>query len=132
VGQPLVKLKKKEKKIIGKHVYGNLYECDKEIISSKEKLLEIVKEAVKIAKMNLVDIHAWKLEGEKGGVSVIALIKESHIAIHTWTEYNYASLDVYTCGYKSQPLKAFKYIVNELKPKKYTLHKVKRIGYHLS
>ncbi len=131
MGQHLIKLDKKAKKIIGKHVYGNLYECDKEIISSEEKLLKIVKEAVKIAKMNLVDIHSWKLEGEKGGVSVIALIKESHIAIHTWTEYNYASLDVYTCGYKSQPLKAFKYIVEQLKPKKYTLHKVKRLGYNL-
>ena len=33
-----------------------------------------------------------------GGVSGIAVIKESHISIHTWPEFEYAALDVFTCG----------------------------------
>jgi len=33
-----------------------------------------------------------------GGVSGVAIIKESHISIHTWPEFNYAALDIFTCG----------------------------------
>ncbi len=129
VGQKIIEIPKR--KIIGKHIYGNLYECDQKVLVNKEELKEIVIKAAEIAKMHLVDVHAWSFQGEKGGVSVIALVTESHISIHAWSEYNYASVDVYTCGSKSKPLKAFKYIVEKLKPKKYSVHKVKRIGYKL-
>jgi len=130
VGQKPVQVGRKEK-VIGKHVYGNLYECDKNAISNEEYLKETVINAAKIANMHLIDIHSWSFEGPKGGISVIALIAESHISIHSWKEYNYASVDVYTCGYKSKPMKAFKYILERLKPKVYKIHKVKRLGYRL-
>jgi S-adenosylmethionine decarboxylase len=122
---------RKETKIIGKHVYGNLYECDKNLINSEEYLKETVLNAIKLANMHLVEVKSWTMSGEKGGVSVIALITESHITIHTWVEYNYASVDVYTCGNKSNPTKAFNYIVERLKPKFYTVHKVKRDGFRI-
>lgn len=32
------------------------------------------------------------------GLSLIYILAESHISIHTWEEYNYISLDFYTCG----------------------------------
>ncbi|MEM3986166.1 MAG: adenosylmethionine decarboxylase [Candidatus Methanomethylicia archaeon] len=105
------------KVIIGKHVYGNLYDCDAEILSNERLLRDIAIEAAKIANMTVWDVKSWKFGGEKGGVSVIVLVIESHIAIHTWTEYSYATLDVYTCGDKSDPEKAFDYIASKLKPK---------------
>lgn len=109
-------------RIVGRHVYGNLYDPDPEIISDEGKLREVVVEAAKLANMTLVELKSWKIGGDKGGVSVIALVVESHIAIHTWVEYNYATVDVYTCGSKSDPWKAFNYIVSVLKPKEYTVN----------
>jgi len=108
-------------RIIGKHVFGNLYDIDPEILSNKDFLHKIVLEAVKIANMKLVESKAWSFGGKKGGVSVIALVEESHIALHTWIEYNYATLDVYTCGEQSNPQAAFEYIVSQLKPKRYQM-----------
>ncbi len=108
--------------IFGKHVYGNLYECDVEILADERQLREIVVEAARIAQMTIWDLKSWKFGGEKGGVSVIALVVESHIAIHTWTEYAYATVDVYTCGENSNPHKAFDYIANKLKAKKVEKH----------
>lgn len=32
------------------------------------------------------------------GVSVMILIAESHLSIHTWPEYGYAAVDIFTCG----------------------------------
>ena len=47
--------------------------------------------------MHLVEVNSWKFKGgDKEGVSVIALVLESHIAIHTWPVYNFATVDVYT------------------------------------
>ena len=32
------------------------------------------------------------------GISGVVVIAESHLAIHTWPEYGYAAVDVFTCG----------------------------------
>lgn len=32
------------------------------------------------------------------GVSGVVVIQESHLAIHTWPEYGYAAVDLFTCG----------------------------------
>lgn len=110
------------KQIVGKHVYGNLYDCDPTIISDEYALRRIVEKAVERSKCTLYELKSWKFSGEKGGVSVIALITESHIAVHTWVEYNYATVDVYTCGRASDPEAAFDFIVSQLKPREYTKH----------
>lgn len=115
----VLKTKQENDKIVGKHVFGNLYGIDPKILADKDFLEKIVLDAVNIAHMNLVEIKAWSFSGKKGGVSVLALVEESHIALHTWTGYNYATVDVYTCGEYSDPQAAFDYIVKALKPKRY-------------
>ncbi len=32
------------------------------------------------------------------GVSGVVIISESHLTVHTWPEYGYAALDIFTCG----------------------------------
>jgi S-adenosylmethionine decarboxylase len=108
-----------EDRIIGKHVYGNLYNIDPKAINDVKFLEATLLEAIKIAKMNLVESKAWAFGGKKGGVSVMAIIEESHCVLHTWNEYNYATLDIYTCGESSDPNQAFNYVVKKLKPKSY-------------
>ncbi|MEM0303592.1 MAG: S-adenosylmethionine decarboxylase proenzyme, partial [Saccharolobus sp.] len=44
-----------EDRIIGKHVFGNLYDIDKDKLDDKEYLEKLVLEAVKIANMKLVE-----------------------------------------------------------------------------
>ncbi|MDJ0273991.1 MAG: adenosylmethionine decarboxylase [Nitrososphaerota archaeon] len=102
--------------IIGKHVYGNLYGCDPKALADERLIERLVREAVGIARATLMEVKTWKVEGVKGGVSVLALITESHIAIHTWPEYRYATVDVFTCGDHSDPKAAFEHIVRSLKP----------------
>ncbi len=111
-----------EQYIVGKHVYANLYGVPVELVGNEGYLRETVVKAAELANMTLLDIETYRLGGRKGGVSVIALVLESHIAIHTWPNYHYATVDVYTCGAKSDPWKAFEYILDRLKPADYTVN----------
>lgn len=111
-----------QKQIVGKHVFGNLYGCPPKLLYDEKFLRQTVLEAVKISKMNLVSLRSWKFGGDKGGVSVIALVKESHIAVHTWNQYRYATVDIYTCGEESDPEKGFQHIVEKLLPEKFVRH----------
>lgn len=102
-------------KVIGKHVYGELYDCDTKLLRSKRVLKNIVIEAAKIGNMTLLDVKSWKI-GD--GVSIVAIVLESHIAIHTWPEFSFATVDVYSCGKHTNPEAAFSYIATSLKAKK--------------
>ncbi|MEM4328826.1 MAG: adenosylmethionine decarboxylase, partial [Candidatus Caldarchaeum sp.] len=110
------------KQIVGKHVFGNLYGCSEEVLRDQKLLRQVVLDAVNLSKMTLVSLRSWRFGGEKGGVSVIALVKESHIAVHTWQQYRYATVDIYTCGEHSDPDKGFDYVVNRLCPEKVVKH----------
>lgn len=102
-------------KVIGKHVYGNLYGCDPRILSNEEELKRIVTRAAELGNMTLLEVKSWKIGL---GVSVVAIILESHITIHTWPEFSFATVDVYSCGEHTDPAKAFNYIVMELRAKR--------------
>ncbi|MCE4619842.1 MAG: adenosylmethionine decarboxylase [Desulfurococcales archaeon] len=105
-----------EAKVVGRHVYGNLLNCNnREALRSPELLEGIVREAAEIGNMTVLDVKSWKI-GE--GVSVVAIILESHITIHTWPEYGFATVDVYSCGSHTDPHAAFNYIVEKLQPEK--------------
>ncbi len=103
---------RKAARVIGRHVYGNLYDCDPGILSDEQALRRIAARAAEIGNMTLLDVKSWKIGL---GVSVVAIILESHIAIHTWPEYRYATVDVYSCGEHTDPERAFNYIASELR-----------------
>ncbi|MEM2021901.1 MAG: adenosylmethionine decarboxylase [Zestosphaera sp.] len=107
--------------VVGKHYYANLYDVNLSAATNEEGLREVVVEAAKASNMKLVEVKSWRFGGKKGGISVIALVEESHIAIHTWVEYEYATVDVYTCGNQSDPLKGIELIIEYLKPRRYKL-----------
>ncbi|MGC8586601.1 MAG: adenosylmethionine decarboxylase [Candidatus Micrarchaeia archaeon] len=107
-------------KVIGKHIYANMDQIDERYLGNMDLLTKLVNESARIGRLHIVEMSVKKfapLNGYDGGVSIIAILEESHIALHTWPESNYATLDIYTCGASSDPEAAFNYIVQKLKPK---------------
>jgi S-adenosylmethionine decarboxylase proenzyme len=49
------------------------------------------------------------------GVSGVIVIAESHVAIHTWPEYRYSAVDIFTCGDCIDPWIISRYLKDELK-----------------
>ncbi|MEM1873758.1 MAG: adenosylmethionine decarboxylase [Acidilobaceae archaeon] len=112
-------------RVYGYHVAGNLLDCDRvDILMDVESLKKTVIEATEIGNMTLLDIKAWKIGL---GASVVAIVLESHIAVHTWPEFSFATVDVYTCGKHTNPRAAFDYIVSVLKPRRVELREFERV-----
>ena len=60
------------------------------------------------------------------GVSGAVVIAESHLSIHTWPEYGYAALDLFTCGNRVDPWKAFGYLGEKFQAGRTSQTEVKR------
>jgi S-adenosylmethionine decarboxylase proenzyme len=89
--------------------------CSNELLGDEKRLQEILRKAA--------EASAAKVYGEvsrsfmPSGVSCIILVAESHISIHTWIEFSYAAVDIFTCG-DIDPKKACEVIIAELRPEK--------------
>ena len=44
------------------------------------------------------------------GISGVVVIAESHLAIHSWPEYGYAAVDLFTCGENVDPWIAYEFL----------------------
>jgi S-adenosylmethionine decarboxylase len=60
------------------------------------------------------------------GISGVVVIAESHLTIHSWPEYGYAALDVFTCGDEARPERACVYLAEKLKATRTSLLEIKR------
>ena len=82
--------------ILGRHAILDLSGCNPEIIGNNALVQEILCDAAQIAKITIVgDLER---HFEPNGYTAILLLEESHLSIHTWPEYNYVSVDLYSCN----------------------------------
>lgn len=56
----------------------------------------------------------------------MVVIAESHLAIHTWPEYGYAAVDIFTCGDLIKPQDAAEYLVTQFQSKNPSSVEMKR------
>lgn len=99
----------------GRHLILDLYECDPEVLNDYERLEELLEAALLMAKATILRIFGEKFEPQ--GVTLLALLAESHASIHTWPEMGYCAIDLYTCGDKTETHKAAEFLKYKLKAK---------------
>ncbi len=97
---------------LGRHLLLELFDCDAEALNSLETVKTSMVEAAKRAQATIVDVVFH--EFNPFGISGVVVIAESHLAIHTWPEYRYAAVDVFSCGDVLQPQTAADYLVEQL------------------
>jgi S-adenosylmethionine decarboxylase len=88
-------------KALGRQILVEYYHCNPEIINDVTEIESILLEGTKRAKASIISHNFHKFSPH--GVSGTIVIAESHIAIHTWPEYNYAAVDIFTCGETIDP-----------------------------
>ena len=65
-----------------------------------------------IKEVGLTIISSQKHQFEPYGVTMLYLLAESHLSIHTWPEYNCFSMDVHSCNHNID-VKKIKKILNQ-------------------
>ncbi len=111
-------------KSLGKHLIVELYDCDFGLINDVSQVEKILVEAVAISKATIVQpvFHQFSPHG----VSGVVVIAESHFTIHTWPEYGYCALDIFTCGELIDSDASLEYLKKAFKAGSLSVMEIKR------
>lgn len=82
---------------LGQHALLDLYDCDVGILGDVVQLQNALLTAAQSVQATVLFQHFHHF-GEGAGVTGVLLLAESHISIHTWTEYAAAAVDMFVCG----------------------------------
>ncbi len=85
-----------ERIVLGKHLIVEAWTHDPQVLDDPAYVQESLLAAARRGNFSVVgvDVHEFSPHGVTG----VVLLAESHMSIHTWPEYCYAALDIFTCG----------------------------------
>lgn len=93
---------------LGRHIIVEYYDCTPEIMNDVTIIQESMEGAAEKAGATIINstFHHFS----PYGVSGVVVIEESHLAIHTWPEFGYASVDLFTCGESVDPWVSYQFL----------------------
>jgi S-adenosylmethionine decarboxylase len=88
---------------LGRHLLVELWEAKN--LDQASMVEDALVEAVRASGGTLLDTKIVPFPN--GACSGVAIIAESHLSIHTWPEFGYAAVDLFTCSADMDPDAAF-------------------------
>ncbi|WP_299412544.1 polyamine aminopropyltransferase [Acaryochloris sp. IP29b_bin.148] len=90
---------------LGRHILVEFYDGSAEILNDVLLIENSMLEAAQESGATIISSEFHRFP--PSGVSGFLVLQESHFAIHTWPEYGYAALDLFTCGTSVNPWIAY-------------------------
>jgi S-adenosylmethionine decarboxylase len=109
---------------LGTHLLLELKKCKKNILADLDFVETAMLDAATEAKATIVE-HKFH-EFNPFGISGMVIIAESHLSIHTWPEYDYAAVDIFTCGDIIKPQEAAEFLIERFGSLEPQIMEVKR------
>jgi spermidine synthase len=108
---------------LGNHILVEFMGCDPHIMNDVSSIERDMVGAAQKAGATVINstFHHFS----PYGVSGVVVIQESHLAIHTWPEYGYAAVDLFTCGEMDAWI-SFDYLKECFGAKQYSAIELKR------
>jgi S-adenosylmethionine decarboxylase len=100
----------------GRHVAVDTWGVQFDLLNDAEFLKKEMIEAAEVSGATVLSVQSKQFSPQ--GATVLVLLSESHLSIHTYPERGFAALDCYTCGDHVDPQVAIDYLVSVLKPEK--------------
>ena len=109
---------------LGHQLMVEFYDCDKQMLDDLAGIEKAMQDAAIVSGATIVEkvFHRFS----PFGVSGVVVIAESHLAIHTWPEYGYAAVDLFTCGTEVDPMKGFELLEERLGSQNMSVVEMKR------
>lgn len=111
-------------KALGRQIVVEYYGCNPTTLNDVALIKQVMRDAAEASGATIVQ-EAFHLFNPHG-VSGVVVIAESHLTIHTWPEYSYAAVDLFTCGDDVNPDVAFDYLKAHLEAGSYNAIEMKR------
>ena len=109
---------------LGTHLILDLKECDPELLDDLEFVKGTMMEAARSVGATIVGESFHKFDPI--GVTGVVAIAESHLCIHTWPEYGYAAIDIFTCGDSFVPQAAAEFLIERLRAQSTSVTELQR------
>ena len=116
--------------VIGKHALFELHGGNPNLLNDEDFVKSALTEAAEVAGATLLSLVSHKFSPQ--GVTAVALLSESHISLHSWPEFGFASIDCYTCGSHTDPEAACKSLKNAFESTYSSIRLLRREGPTLS
>jgi S-adenosylmethionine decarboxylase len=109
---------------LGKQLVIELKACDPALLSDEKFVKDTMISAAHAAEATIINasFHTFNPHG----ISGMIIIAESHISIHTWPEYGYAAIDIFTCGDAIHPEVAAKFLIEKFNCEDPSIVEIKR------
>jgi S-adenosylmethionine decarboxylase len=98
----------------GKHLMVDVWGVNFDLINDLNLLSKLIQNIVVDAKMSLINLSMKQFNPQ--GVTVLGLLEESHISVHTYPEHGYAAFDIFTCGSEDPFRHSINWISKVLQP----------------
>lgn len=72
--------------------------CSASALTTIPTLSGLFEELIVGLRLSVIGTPQWHVFPSPGGITGLALLSESHLAIHTFPEHRYAALSVYSCS----------------------------------
>lgn len=112
----------------GTHVFGELSGCDAAPLIGIQEVMECVR--------NIIDQSGLSRVAEtshifpNGGYTFVICLAESHLAIHTWVDERFVTLDVFACNVTKEQSSAARQVFDRaaeiFRPKDIRVQEVRR------
>lgn len=109
---------------LGTHLLLDLKDCNPKLLDDINYIKQVMIGAADEAGATIVGENFHKFDPI--GVTGIIAIAESHLCIHTWPEYGYAAVDIFTCGQGFEPQKAADMLIESLQCKQPSITEIQR------
>ena len=109
---------------LGRHVLVELFDCPATLLNDTDRIEQIMQESALKCGATIVQSVFHRFNPH--GVSGVVVIAESHLSIHTWPEYGYAAVDVFTCGDEIDPWIGVEHLREHLQAKRFDAFELKR------
>ena len=104
------------------HLIADFWQA--KIIDDPQEVEALLRRTAAEAKVTVLTVSVEKFSQQ--GITGVALLKESHLSIHSWPESDYLAIDIFTCGEPQAALDALAHLEKAYQPQKKQIKEISR------
>ncbi|QNK59545.1 adenosylmethionine decarboxylase [Paenibacillus sp. PAMC21692] len=109
---------------LGYHIVADFWGVDFQLFNNADWLETRLVEAAEIAGATVCSVQSKQFQPQ--GATVLVLLSESHLSIHTYPEKGFAALDCYACGGEADTERMIEHLLAVFMPEEIYAQKLTR------